>query len=181
MEDEDDFWTFRPSKAEELKARIREAFAEAVYPGNDNITISACSCGECTETRAFFEGKHWRDVAATGQPFQIGWGGLANLSPDAWRFYLPAYMLLSLKGDGDPGETLECALYSLSPHPTIGNDLFTERMNAFSIEQQKCIAAYACAAVEPDEEDKVFDEAYVRAASYWKSKVAGIKAEQSEA
>ena len=173
MEDEL-YWTFRPANAEELKGCIREAFAEAVYPGDDNITISDCPCGECTETRSFFQGKHWREVAATGQPFHLMWGGLAILSPDAWRFYLPAYMLLSLRGDGDPGDTLECALYQLSPGPAGRHDWFTERTSAFSVAQQECIAAYACAAVESGAEDEAFDAA----ASYWKSKVTGTKDER---
>ncbi len=170
---DDLFWTFRPANAAELKQGIEEAFAEAVYPGDDNITISACTCGECTETRAFFGGKHWRDVAATGQPFHIMWGGLAILSPEAWRFYLPAYMLLSLKGDGDPGDTLVCALYSLAPDRTGGSlDLFTERTSAFSAAQQECLAAYARAAVDAGAEDEVSDAAFDVAAVYWEGKVA---------
>lgn len=169
------FWTFRPVNTKELKQCIEEAFAEAVYPGDDNITISACTCGECTETRAFFGGKHWRDVAATGQPFHLMWGGLAIMSPEAWRFYLPAYMLLSLRGDGDPGGTLECALYSLSSDLTgAGLDVFTERTSAFSLAQQECLTAFACAAVEAGAEDEAFDTA----ANYWKSKMAETKAEQ---
>ena len=163
------FWTFRPVNAEELKQCIEEAFAEAIYPGDDNITISDCTCGECNETRAFFGGKHWRDVAATGQPFHVGWGGLAIMSPQAWRFYLPAYMLLSLRGDGDPGATLECVLYSLSPDPAGAYvDVFTERIRAFSAAQQGCLVAFACAAVEAGAEDKAFNAA----ADYWKAKVA---------
>lgn len=168
---DDLFWIFRPANAAELKQGIEDAFAEAVYPGHDNITLSACPCGECTETRVFFEGKHWRDVAAAGQPFHIGWGGLAILSPEAWRFYLPAYMMLSLRGDGDPGETLECALYSLAPDQTGGSlDLFTKRICAFSAAQQECIAAYARAAAGADNE--VSDAAFDAAAVYWEGKAA---------
>ncbi|MDQ2801012.1 MAG: hypothetical protein M3Y13_15375 [Armatimonadota bacterium] len=169
------FWTFRPSNAEQLRRDIYAAFADAVYPGDDNITISGCPCGECSETRAFFAGKHWREVAATGQPFHLGWGGLAILSPEAWRFYLPAYMILSLKGDGDPGETLECALYQLSPDPAeTPSDFFTERTRAFTAAQRECLAAYTCAAVDAGAEDAAFEAA----AAYWKGQAAGTKAEQ---
>ncbi len=181
MED-DLFWTFRPANAEELKKCIREAFADAIYPGSDNITISACPCTECTETRTFFESKHWRDVAVTGLPFHAFWGGLAIMSPEAWRFYLPAYMLLSLKGDGDPLGTLECALYGLSPAPPSAHDWLTERTHSFSRAQQECIAAYASAATERGAEEEVeCDEAFIAAANYWRSKVAANRAEQGAA
>lgn len=173
------YWTFRPTNAQELKRCVEESFADAVYPGDDNITLSACTCGECTETRAFFEGKHWRDVAATGQLFQVGWGGLPILSEEAWRFYLPAYLIRSLNRGEDAEDCLTLALYSLAPSiPKPGcRDFDTERFRGLTAAQQKCIAAYARTAVDAGGGDDAFDEA----SAFWNGKVTEAQAEQGVA
>jgi hypothetical protein len=175
------YWTFRPLSVEKLKQCVQDAFADVIYPGDDNITISSCPCQECRDTREFFRGRHWREVVSSGQPLQpIGWGGLAILSPQAWRFYLPAYILVSLsEGDGAE-EALDCALYSLSPVRTgHGDAWFTERAFALSVAQQECIRSYACAVLESLSQDEVVqDEAVAAAAIYWKGRVTETKAEQ---
>jgi hypothetical protein len=167
------YWTFRPPNAQELKRCVEEAFADEVYPGDDNITISGCICGECTETRAFFGGKHWRDVAAMGQPFQVGWGGLPILSAEAWRFYLPAYLIRGLSG-GNDDDALTTALYSLTPDAP---DQISRRDFGLSVAQQRCIAAYARAAVEAGAGDPAFHIA----AAYWEGRAAEAQAEQGAA
>ena len=179
---EDIYWTFRPPNAKELKQGVQDAFTNVVYPGDDNITISACPCQECSDTREFFQGRHWREVVGSGQPLQlVGWGGLPILSPQAWRFYLPAYLLVSLNGGDGAEEALTCALYSLSPLGMgTGHlvDWFAERAFCLSVAQQKCISAYACAVLESHAQDEVVpDEAFAVAATYWKSRVAETKSD----
>ena len=161
-----------PLSAEELKQCVKEAFADVVYPGEDNITISACTCSECSDTREFFGGKHWQKLVETDQNLMFLWGGLAIMSPEAWRFYLPAYLISGL-GEGCESyveqnraeEARQCALWSLSP-PQEGHSWqagFMVRASCLSFAQQVCIAAYARAmsTLEPEEEN------YAAAAAFW--------------
>ncbi len=161
-----------PNNAEELKRCVEEAFADTVYPVDGNITISECPCAECCDAREFFQGKHWRDLVEGSQELPGLWAGLAILSPEAWRFYLPAYLIVGLgKGAEDyssvnPAECArESALCQLSPRPP-EHEWFNERAFGFSVAQQKCLADYACAIseAEPEEED------YAVTAAYWKAR-----------
>ena len=165
-----------PNNAEELKLCLEAAFADAVYPGDDHLTISGCPCAECRETREFFQDRHWQELVEMEQSLMFLWGGLAILAPQAWRFYLPGYLISGL-GEGVADWTeqnkaegaRQAALWSLSP---LGRNteslrtLFAERTSGFSFAQQQCIAAYAQAMseLEPEEEN------YAAAASYWKDR-----------
>ncbi len=165
-----------PDNADELKRCVEDAFADAIYPGDDNITISDCDCAECSDTREFFGGKHWRVLVETDQNLMFLWGGLAIMSPEAWRFYLPAYLISGL-GEGiedwakanKAEDARQAALWALSPLGNAGRliDLFEERASGFTLAQQDCIPAYAQAmsALEPDEEN------YAAAAAFWKDRV----------
>jgi hypothetical protein len=174
-----------PNNAEELKHRIERAFGEMAYPGDDNITISNCDCEECNDTREFFQGKHWSELAGADQNLMGLWGGLSILSPDAWRFYLPAYLIVGL-GEGsddyssmNPAEDArDSVLFAIGPPTDIlpPNDpdrivkLFVERTSGFSAAQQACIAAYASAMSELDPEVQNCKST----ATYWQDRVASV-------
>lgn len=177
-------WTFRPSNAAQLKQCVEDAFADAIYPGNGDrdIVVSGCPgcCAECGETHALFRGKHWRELAGSGEPLlTCCWGGLPLLTAAAWRFYLPAYLLRSLSGGDDAEDCLTSALYSLAPSmPEPGrHDFDTERYSGLTAAQQKCIAAYAHTAVEAGGDDAAFD----RASAFWNAKVYKAHAAQGAA
>lgn len=194
------FYTFRPGNAEPLKQCVAEAFADAEYPGDGNISISACGCGECTDTRAFFGGNHWRDLAASGQSLPTHWAGLSILSPEAWRFYLPAYLMVGLSGGDNPQEAvgsevdaaeytrnyqgdaatdaMDSALWAISPHnKDLGKDYYQERYFGFSAPQMECLAAYAATASQSQPED----ENCKAAADYWALRAAEAKTQQGAA
>ena len=119
------YYTFRPGNAQELMRLVRGAFAESVYPGEGDRDLIVSGypecCAECGETHALFQDKSWREVAESGEPQQnFGWGGLALLAPQAWRYYLPAYLSVSLSGGKGAENALECALYALTPWAPAG-------------------------------------------------------------
>lgn len=165
-----------PDKAEELQRCVEEAFADSSYPGDDNIATNPECCDECRDTDDFFRGRHWRELADSGEKLQFGWGGLSFLTPEAWRFYIPAYLLVSLRAGEYAEEAAWSALSALSPSRD-GSlvDYFNERASGFTRTQQKCLAAY-CAAfyeLEPD------DETYQAAAAFWKDRATGAEAQYS--
>ncbi len=175
--------------AEGLKHIVQAAFADVAYPGDDNITISQCPCTECQDTRDFFRGKRWQELADRKELMQYCWGGLSILSPEAWQFYLPTYLIIELdEGTEDylqscpSEEARETLISNLSPLGRTGHlvQWFEERVALLSEEQRKCLAIYVTQAYsskvselegEWESEDAAAvdleDENYKAAASFW--------------
>ncbi len=158
----------RPSNADALKQCIEDAFGNTVYPGDAHIATNPEHCDECSETDAFFRGRHWQELSGPDQELQTGWGGLSFLSPPAWRYFMPAYLLAGI-GDGEYAEdAAQSALFALSPSKGDLAEYFQERASGFSPAQQKCLAAYAAAFSDMEPEDDTCQAA----AAYWKEKSA---------
>ncbi len=158
----------KPSNADALRQYIEDAFADMVYPGDQNIATNPNHCDECSETDDFFKDKHWQELSGPNQKLQTGWGGLSFLSPPAWRYFMPAYLIVGIS-DGEHSEDAAwSALYALSPGMGDLADYFQERASGFSAAQQDCLAAYTAAFSEMEPED----ETYQAAALYWKEKAA---------
>src|SRR5437879_1838453 len=76
----------------DLRLRIDETFGGMPYPGDEQIVSGRD--GECWEIKSALKGRHWRDVS-----FEILDSlreALALMSPEGFRFYLPAYMIISV-------------------------------------------------------------------------------------
>jgi hypothetical protein len=77
---------------------IREAWVDATYPGDDQLAASTSCCGEYGYVAEFFRGRHWRDVTLDTLEAYPGPANAcyAFMSGEAFRFYLPAFMLIAL-------------------------------------------------------------------------------------
>jgi hypothetical protein len=76
-----------------LRRRIEQVFT-APHPGDEQVRSSDLGC-EPEEVAALFAGKHdWRAL----EPAFLDQAGLGFLSPAAFRFYLPAFLLADLAG-----------------------------------------------------------------------------------
>lgn len=159
----------KPNNADELRQCIKDAFADTVYPGDQNIATNPNHCDECRETDDFFKGRHWQELSGPNQKLQTGWGGLSFLSPPAWRYFMPAYLMVGIGGGEYAEDAAWSALYALSPPTENLADYFQERASGFSAARQDCLAACAAAFSEMEPED----ETYQAAAAYWK-KAASI-------
>jgi Family of unknown function (DUF6714) len=102
-------------KIETLKAQIRKAFARARYPGDDKLR----GVGEgdepfCVE-RDFRGKRDWQSLSA--QFIDQSPDGLASalsfFSNEAFRFYLPAYLLADLDGQLQHSDPLFHLTYGL--------------------------------------------------------------------
>lgn len=69
---------------------IETAFTETPHPS----MITSHDCQECYEISEAFKGKNWKDVDQHILIFQRD--ALPLFTPEAWRYYLPAYMLFAI-------------------------------------------------------------------------------------
>ena len=122
-----------------LKQRIEEAFAGVVYPGDENITRCPYNCSECRRMAAFFKGRTVPDLK--GDELRAHHVALTLFTPEAFQFFLPAFMLVSMdryeKGDLIPDAIRFHFEYSaeIQGH-------FAVRMSKFSAAQRKAIIDY---------------------------------------
>ena len=80
-----------------LRARIKGAFADVPYPGDENLYEGWQLDDDYDDVIRNLTGKHWRDLIPKRKPPQ---GRRTSLSKDmtfcsaaAWHFYLPAYLI----------------------------------------------------------------------------------------
>jgi hypothetical protein len=81
-----------------LTERIKIAFSDVQYPKNEYISGSQEHnevCWEHRECNDFFEGKRWEDCLEEDS-YRTLCGGQAYFNPQAWHYYLPAYLIQCL-------------------------------------------------------------------------------------
>lgn len=86
---------------EELIAKITQAFAGVKYPGDDDLTKSTYGDEPLALVSEFSGKTDWRRLDASFlDQAPDGWGSaLSFFSPNALRFYLPAYLIADLRGE----------------------------------------------------------------------------------
>lgn len=78
--------------AENLRLEIEAAFADTKYPGDDRLVYDNSGYHlECNEIAAAFRGKDWRELSVEMLRYHAQ--SLAFMTPEAYRFYLPAYLI----------------------------------------------------------------------------------------
>ena len=150
----------QPLDRNQLRRMIADAFAGTAYPGDAHIAQNLECCDECRYTDDFFRGQGWQELAQGGERLPTGWGGLSFLTPEAWRFYLPAYLLAVLRDGQDDDAARDAAgsvMYLLTPPGPDLKDYFQERVGGLSAAQRRAIAAfvdYQCRTYPEEYEDE---------------------------
>lgn len=110
LEDAVDTASEEPKTAEaaELVDRILTEFrTDARPPGR----VVVHRCEECERVSTDFAGKHWTDLSP--QVLRFHYDAIPLLSPEAFAYYLPAYLLFAAR---DPSSGVaEMLLYALGP------------------------------------------------------------------
>lgn len=99
---------------EQMIQKIEEGFSGVVPPAKDNIT--SCICDECKAVQAVFANKlgdGWRDIDETS--IEEHFNCLPILSPEAFHYFLPAYLVYSLKHFYLGNDVCAFTLYALCP------------------------------------------------------------------
>ncbi len=89
-----------PVTKQALCGRISKAFDKVKYPGNGRIASRGWGCNPeiGDELEREFKGKHWRQVIRkTPAWFRTHYDALSAFTPEAFQFYLPAFVIKSIR------------------------------------------------------------------------------------
>jgi hypothetical protein len=126
------------SRLERLKSKIRDVFAEAKYPGDDQILYDRNHCPECQQVATDFQGQPWPQVSLKILRFNRENFG-SQFTPAGFRFYLPAYLLAALE-DGDVLEYTLFALLPLDKPDAVAR--WQEKIQGLSVEQRGVVREF---------------------------------------
>jgi hypothetical protein len=128
-----------PIKLDALRQKILEAFPKIDPPGPENITSHPCK--ECDGVRNDFRGVHW--WAAGDALIDENFDNLALFTPEAYHYFLPAFLLRALNAFDPDNLVLQFCIYSLSPTKTpIDDPWYRARLNQFTPAQSSVIVKF---------------------------------------
>ena len=139
-EDNDDGECEQRVKA--IVALIESAFSFSIYPGDSNLGESHQE-QDNIEIIDCFKGKHWRDVSPENVRAQSF--NLYFFTPDAFRFFLPAFMRATLLHSEETdiawGFTFGCLV---PPEEYVAEAMrtFMTRVEGFTPAQRNAVKAY---------------------------------------
>jgi hypothetical protein len=92
----------------------RTAFSDTPYPGDDRLVVDRSGRDpECAEIARTLRGKRWHHVSA--DMVRRHADALPLLTPEAFRHYLPAFMLAVAHGYYDVDVARDAVLFTLTP------------------------------------------------------------------
>lgn len=128
--------------ANEVVVEIEQAFAKAKYPG-DGALVYDNSGGhlECNAVAEAFRTKHWKDVPL--ETIRREGQGLFFLTPEAYRFYLPAYLEAAVTHHREADAAIGSTLFSLElPKRKQDRESYRQRVSGFSAAQLRAIISW---------------------------------------
>jgi hypothetical protein len=142
MSDEISFIEENKEKIERLKNEIIKAFSETEQPAKDNIALHECE--ECRSVRKDFANVKWQE--ASNKLLENNFGQIPLFSPQAFNYFLPAYLLYTLNNfDDEFSDVCGFTLYALTPDKTWKNkngdisSYWIEKFSLFTSAQMNCI------------------------------------------
>jgi len=127
-----------------VEGKILAGFDATPYPGDDALVTNQSGCDpESEEVFSDFRGKSWKEV-----PIEIlrkHKEALPLLTPRAFRYYLPAYMIGCVDSFYDVDVVLDSVLFNLTPpEPRRGWEwnFFRERAEQFNEQERDAITSF---------------------------------------
>ena len=125
--------------AQQLRAVIMDAFSSTPHPGMQNTTEH--SCGECDELRNTFGPMEWEAIPQ--DIIDDNFGQLSLFTPEAYRYFLPAYLLRCLDNFDPDNMVCEFVIYSLTPdNNENGKQWAAERHDLLDQKQKDAMVAF---------------------------------------
>ena len=158
-----------PQDRAELRDRVVQAFKDAPYPGDDNLIRNplAVQMDDYAQIVAHCKGKHWQELDR--QAIVNNDVNLPFFSPEAFRFYLPAFLVVALE-DPEGNEFDKIVFNLLPPPPNDSEDVeyFAKMVAGLSRTQREVIRDFLELVAE-EEADLPPDIANARQAldTYW--------------
>lgn len=146
----------------DMAREVEEAFADVPYPGDDKLfpTPDIYPAVYMVET---FRGKHWRDVTPAmvrNHEFELN-----ALSPEAFRFYLPCFMIPVLLDD-DALDHLWMTLFSNLAPGRHDPDFLNEVVSLLDARQKAIVRRYVELYVQTEGSDH--DPRNEEALAFWR-------------
>jgi Family of unknown function (DUF6714) len=121
-----------------LIAAIEKAFDATPAPQS----ITDCDCLWCRDVVADFSGRLWPEMEDAR--IKANYSSLASLSPQAFHYFLPAYLRHSLKHFNLNSEVCEYTVYAVAPNAEVMKDSsaierMRERLRHFDRKQAEII------------------------------------------
>jgi hypothetical protein len=138
-------------REEKLIQEIEKAFLHTTYPGDDYLAY-ALTRADYWKLMNDFKGNHWKKIPPEILVKHVY--DLPLFSPEAFRFYLPAYLLASLRGEPS-GDFGEFTYYEFVPPEDEGSDMeyFLKRVEGFDRPQRASIRQFVELFIEADPYD----------------------------
>lgn len=128
-----------------LLERIRAAFSENRYPGDDKLTVYNVGGRPYDETFQLLRGRQWQDMPVAD--FMRGDTPIPDLTAEAFHYYMPALLIGALANEPDAAWSLAFYL-TPSNFEQLANahgdasfrERFWESMACFDSEQREVIS-----------------------------------------
>ncbi|MEO8606855.1 MAG: DUF6714 family protein [Chloroflexota bacterium] len=160
---------------EKVAKQIEEAFADAPYPGDENIGWGCGSEGGMLEEA--FRGKHWSELSL--ELILDNRDKLPCTTPEGFRFYMPAWLLAALLHYEMPKayDLCQSLIFNLCPQDDSAmQEHFLRHIAKFNAQEKAAVLAFleAWKELHPDEiEMEVILPARLRklslALAFWKN------------
>lgn len=139
-------------KLETLITEIRQAFANAAKPNDENIIVGDdnhfAKCDECREARDYFWGRTRESISQDKEAFRQTINALSFFTPSAWYYYLPEYLIGCLQNN-----RLRVNVFWHHEEPIVKERFWSERIELLNAQQCAIIIAYLNFALKKYEDD----------------------------
>ncbi|MEA5514770.1 DUF6714 family protein [Nodularia sp. UHCC 0506] len=128
---------------ENLIREIEGAFSTSQYPRDDQLVYdNSGNHLECEEIARDFRGKDWKTIPL--ETLRYNADSLLFFTPQAYRFYLPAYLLASIQFYREADIITNNVVYSLTAPEEQGFEMkrFLLRVSFFSLTQKSAIRSF---------------------------------------
>jgi hypothetical protein len=134
------------SRVDELRRTVERAFAERAYPGDDLIADSDSRYPdyEGHAITRFHRGKRWQEI--TLGHLREDYEGdstacLAFMTPEGWRYYLPAYLLIAL--EWNESDAIGDAVVGAVTHPRARVESYSRVATDLGLEPEAVLATHS--------------------------------------
>lgn len=162
----------------EIIAAVSRAFWNVPYPGDDRLLAEDC-CDSHELERLQSQGwnSHWTNVPEE----VIEWhaDSLPFLSPEAFRFYLPAFIIYSLRTAESKAPVLPFLVYDLMNTAEGKRQCHQRRVALLSPEQTSAVLVFLIYVRDELKDPMSSREAGIAIESYWARAGAGRQGEES--